>query len=285
MSLPIKNADSTGEATLDEVIEGVRAAPFGKEDFRRFLEGELSVENLDFYENVEEFRRKASDDNSSTDDALETEKQITDRFIVPGSPEEINIASDVRNNVVETVVKQNQFNPNVFDEAQAEVKNLMAMDAFSRFVKNAVTKNITKEHGDWRKTIGIRLFIIGFLVFGLFLGLQLGRVDPFDTRYWRILALPFLIGGFSYYISGKKCLCSGLAAAGRRMKEGEKQSWKEIFWGKIRGNNDVQDSYADRMLRWEGRKLTIKSIIYGTLLTIVLTLLPPGDDLYPSIDY
>lgn len=156
--------------------------------------------------------------------------------------------------------------------------------AFMRFVKNGLSKNITQEQGDWRKLIGKVLLVIGFIIAIITITLQATLPDTVaDYRYWRLLVGPCWIGAYSYYKSGDKCLCSGLAARGVYMRPGEKKTWKDIFYQKNKDENKIIDEYAANKLKWEGRKLTIESFIYGSIATVILLVLPPGDDIYGDV--
>ena len=161
---------------------------------------------------------------------------------------------------------------------------MLVSGAFLRFIKESLTKNITQEQGDWRKQIGMALVATGVLLELLVFLLQVflpGTV--MDSRFWRIVGLPFFIGAYSYYVSGKKCLCSGLAARGVYMRPGENRTWRDIYFQKNKDENKVIDDYAARKLAWEGRKLSLQSIFVGTVVTVILIILPPGDDIYGNV--
>ena len=64
------------------------------------------------------------------------------------------------------------------------------------------------------------------------------------------------------------------------MRPGENRTWRDIFYQKNKDENKVIDDYAARKLAWEGRKLTLQSVFAGVVLTAVLLVLPPGDDIY-----
>lgn len=266
---------------IDEVLNNQRQEPLSLEDFRRFLEEEHAVENLEFYENVEQFKEVARDDDeSSVDSRVELERSIADNYVAPGAPKEVNIEGRTRDEILQRV-QNNEVDPDIFTPAQREVRNLMMFDSFSRFVKQSLSSNITKSHGNWRKELGVNLLLIGTIFsVATYLFTLFGLV----ARYLRIIPLPFFVGGYSYYVSGRRCLCTGLALRGVRMKEGETVSWFAIFSRKP-GTEDktVQDKAAERALRWQGQKLAIESFVFGIVVTAVLVALPPGTDIYPGL--
>uniref|UniRef100_F7ARA7 RGS domain-containing protein n=1 Tax=Ciona intestinalis TaxID=7719 RepID=F7ARA7_CIOIN len=92
--------------------------------FRQFLKKEYSEENLDFWLEIEEYRKVKSNK------LLKAATIIYENYIVVGSPREINIDAGTR-----TAIVTSMKDPDVttFDLAQARVFLLMERDSFRRF--------------------------------------------------------------------------------------------------------------------------------------------------------
>ncbi|XP_002122539.2 uncharacterized protein LOC100176924 [Ciona intestinalis] len=92
--------------------------------FRQFLKKEYSEENLDFWLEIEDYRKVKSNK------LLKAATIIYENYIVVGSPREINIDAGTR-----TAIVTNMKDPDAttFDLAQARVFLLMERDSFRRF--------------------------------------------------------------------------------------------------------------------------------------------------------
>nr|XP_002121879.1 regulator of G-protein signaling 16-like [Ciona intestinalis] len=105
--------------------------------FREFLKKEFSEENLDFWLEIESFRKqKSSKQRKLAENLYKT-------FIAVGALREINIDAVTRD-----ITKSNmeQLDSSAFDLAQAWVFLLMERDSFKRFiVKQFDKENVTKK--------------------------------------------------------------------------------------------------------------------------------------------
>jgi len=208
----IEDGDGVGggdQPGVDEVLYSLRQAPFTYDDLREFMESEYNQENLDFWGRVEEYRqtfedaqapkmvrvssRKPTDPNSES-------KGILQEFVEVGSPNEVNISGQMR----EEIVKKTQAGESrgIFDSAQMEIRRIISSDTFPRFLQRVVRTNITDSQANWRKHLGYFLIFLGIVVTGVVIGLEFADIVGFP--YLRFLNLPFFINGLGYYISGKQ---------------------------------------------------------------------------------
>ena len=96
-------------------------------EFKKYLEKELSSENLDFWQAVKEYEELKGDDARLTR-ALE----INAKYVEDGSPEQVNLPSDL----VKVVTKQladKQAPQDLFKRASDDIFKLMEKDTLSRF--------------------------------------------------------------------------------------------------------------------------------------------------------
>eukprot|EP00475_Leptophrys_vorax_P021461 TRINITY_DN29188_c0_g1_i3.p1 TRINITY_DN29188_c0_g1~~TRINITY_DN29188_c0_g1_i3.p1 ORF type:complete len:411 (-),score=66.29 TRINITY_DN29188_c0_g1_i3:1501-2733(-) len=107
--------------------------------FLKFLESELSVENLTFYEAVEELGKLVVEDGENIRKIVDKVEYIMKTFIRNSATSPVNLSYPTRNELLNEV-KGDLFvvcaRPNVhllFLRAQTEVLNLMASDPFFRF--------------------------------------------------------------------------------------------------------------------------------------------------------
>jgi len=116
-----------------------------QDTFRQHLEGEYSVEAIDFYQEVEDFRKfcQKFDENEIEFHYQEINKiafQIYDNYIVQGAPSEVNISGRERVKVeveIEACRKNNNLvKLNVFDSGQLAIYKLLNQDTFERFRHN-----------------------------------------------------------------------------------------------------------------------------------------------------
>jgi len=111
------------------------------EALRRFLEKELSVENLRFIRAVQKW--KELEINSQFKVAAE---EIIEEYIREGSPSQVNISNKLRNHVLENIQKADITN-DFFDESFKEVYLLLERDSFKRFIKSPFFKDLLHKMG------------------------------------------------------------------------------------------------------------------------------------------
>ena len=136
-NLPLEQIEQ--EINFDTVVSGKSPPPFTKQKFVDFLKSKLCAENIEFYDAVLAYRKKALDSDPQTRNlALQMEKDILERFIYLASKREVNLSAEVRSRVISTATDDLQAsNPTVevFDKAVAEVKYLLIAGPFERFLE------------------------------------------------------------------------------------------------------------------------------------------------------
>jgi hypothetical protein len=164
--LIVSNLFGRGDRFVDVMKDKVL-----KEDLRQHLNRELSSEILLFLEAVDEFKSMASLHISLSSSPDRTEKpfiglmngdvyrmrvkRIYDMFIKKGAPDEINIGSNLREDVLLKIIQNNQgdvIDFGVFDQAYEEVKNNLLKDGFARFLNKVV---VDRKNRVSKKTIVI----------------------------------------------------------------------------------------------------------------------------------
>mmetsp|Transcript_1469 Transcript_1469/g.1753 ORF Transcript_1469/g.1753 Transcript_1469/m.1753 type:complete len:304 (+) Transcript_1469:200-1111(+) len=290
---PVSSPGSS-DISLEDVLSGARVAPYTKANFMAFLESELAEENLEFVDSVKEYKGAIADGASvgSADEVVEKAQEVVDVYIHTEAPKQVNISSDMRSEVIDRLAEK-QVDGTIFDEAEKEVKTMMGQGPFIRFLKSAVTENISQDHANWRKRIGEINLVIAVTIMVTFMCLQgFTDVNALDSRFYRLLGFPFLFTGISYYQSGKRCVCSALAVQGVYMSKKSHKTWWEMY-GLGKKNVDeenvaqdelenvIQDPYAREQLRKLGVRYFYESIILSVISMVIIVLLPPGDDIYP----
>lgn len=163
-------ATAGGKISLSSVLNNEAPAPYSLQDFTDFLKKEHSEENLEFWQSLVNYRKKAlpyfarrtrqnsrsniADGASSmasissiqssqgpedlAPDVMETLKAeleiIVTLFLTPGSSKEVNLGDAVRKKVVRNIVERKICHPDVFKQAAEKIFELMRLDSFNRFV-------------------------------------------------------------------------------------------------------------------------------------------------------
>jgi len=112
---------------------------------RLFLVKELSEEHIDFWKDVESYRKLPSSQIS------EKGTEIFKKYIDDTAPHQVNIPFNCKKNIV-TIANKNEFTSTTYDESQSSVIDMLVMDSFHRFLKNDYYKaylNPKLEFMDW----------------------------------------------------------------------------------------------------------------------------------------
>ncbi|XP_002127275.2 uncharacterized protein LOC100184282 [Ciona intestinalis] len=115
----------TRKKSLDLTLKEVLSKKETTNAFRKFLSREMSEENLDFWLEVESYKKA----KESKRQKLAT--RIYEKYISPSSTHEINLESYVRDH---TERKLKDISPDTFDLAQKHIFALMETDSFRRFL-------------------------------------------------------------------------------------------------------------------------------------------------------
>lgn len=100
-----------------------------KVGFRKFLESEFSVENLDFWLAVEDYK-KVKDDRLRVSKA----REIYDEHVSPVAPAQVNIDFRTQQEIKDRM--SHNLSSDIFDSAQKSVFTIMENDSYARFVRS-----------------------------------------------------------------------------------------------------------------------------------------------------
>jgi len=113
--------------------------PSGVRLLTYFLEQEYSVENIDFWKAVEEWRSFAVKDvaekKSVSDRCTKLARQIFDDYIAESGKKQVNVPSEIQKLLSDALERGDQLTPKFFDEAQKEVFKMMNADSWARLRK------------------------------------------------------------------------------------------------------------------------------------------------------
>ncbi|CEO96156.1 unnamed protein product (mitochondrion) [Plasmodiophora brassicae] len=144
--IPVRDSYSQQPDPVDQTMgnlglfESFLCSSEGFETFKKHLELELALENLLFWEDVQEYRRTFTNSPRSAEMAL----RIYRRYLARNAPFEVNLDGDQlhRFQVIFTpdcnggdLAQRGQLTKDLFDEARAVVLRLMYTNSFVRFRK------------------------------------------------------------------------------------------------------------------------------------------------------
>jgi hypothetical protein len=139
----------------------------GFESFRKFLTAEFSVENLLFYADIEDFRKKIHD-GAEIDFQKQETKRLFAKYIIVDSPFQVNLPNQIVQAIeakITSIDKDGIFDPTpaantdpknrdstgkpidhptIFDEAQRSIYNLMDSDSFPRYKASETYREFVK---------------------------------------------------------------------------------------------------------------------------------------------
>ncbi|KAJ0409431.1 hypothetical protein P43SY_002321 [Pythium insidiosum] len=107
--------------------------------FQTFLEAEHSDENFTFCLDVQTFRSAARGER------FELATYIMQRYIVPGSPKEVNLPATIRDSLIlslKTFIPTDEVPTTFYDSANDEIMRLMTKDSFPRFKKSPLFQGV-----------------------------------------------------------------------------------------------------------------------------------------------
>jgi hypothetical protein len=142
--------------------------------------------------------------------------EIVNTFVKEDAPKQVNISADQRTRLltnISSTLESQGYEPELFHEAQTEVKKLMFMDSWPRFKQKVLTQNISKEDSSYRLKEGAAFIFVTLLALGLMLGFQAPR------WYIFILALP-LYCAYEDFVTYKLSFCMRNAMKGLRDRFG-----------------------------------------------------------------
>ncbi|CAH1731384.1 unnamed protein product [Aphis gossypii] len=106
----------------------------GLQEFTKYLQKEYSLENIQFWLAVKDFKEKKELE------ILQVSKQIYDEFLSPGAPCEINIDGKTKQKILENMKSPSRF---MFDDAAEHVYTLLLKkDSYPRFIRSEHYKDL-----------------------------------------------------------------------------------------------------------------------------------------------
>ncbi|KAJ6245794.1 regulator of g protein signaling [Anaeramoeba flamelloides] len=133
----IKVPSSSILSSLDNVLKDEHA----HDAFKDFLVQEFSVENILFWDEVEDFKKLAE-----RDEIKERARYIYDKYIDPSSVFEVNLDSNDKEQIKKSLKKTTI---DMYNEPQNSIFDLMESDSWPRFLKSNLCKDlIHKFHAD-----------------------------------------------------------------------------------------------------------------------------------------
>ncbi|KAK9366917.1 RGS domain-containing protein [Lipomyces kononenkoae] len=145
--------------TLDEVLSNEAVSPFSLTEFIAYLALNHCLETIEFTMDVKRYAEayesavatlspdvtKFGPENRSYDHVMLLWHRITDSYIRPDSPRELNLPASVRNDLLLLARVNVPPGPEKFAEAIAAVKELMTESVFIRFLNDAQMSVISEE--------------------------------------------------------------------------------------------------------------------------------------------
>jgi len=197
---------SDSAPAIDDLLFDLRQPPFTFDDFRSFMVREMAEENIDYWQATEAFRQTFGKVRApkivrlaKNMNAEGTVRGIIDEYVSPNAPREINLPYEMRNQIVQN---QTGVNVTVFDESQEEVKKLMEVNSYSRFLAVSSKQNITESQSVFRKKVGYVFFFLSVAYAAGIIALE--EAGILKTYFLRVLDFIFLFIATSYFLSGKK---------------------------------------------------------------------------------
>eukprot|EP00948_MAST-09A_sp_MAST-9A-sp1_P001290 g1290.t1 len=130
------------EADLIHIIRH----PVGLDFFKKNLEQEYSDENVNFWEQVQIYR-KLYETEKKVEEALTLAKEIRATYVEEGSPKPINIPHKMRDALLKKLDDETAYDALIFDDAQDEIYQLMNHDNFARFRKSPLFADLLEAVG------------------------------------------------------------------------------------------------------------------------------------------
>lgn len=220
---------SDGIPTFEQVLSGkTKKQPWVADTFLEFLQTELNEENFFFFEEVEAYKaikgyQKAISppDNllllpkTIREDENKYVNALIETFVKENAPRQVNISEEQRKAILKKVEStiEKAYEPELFEDAQVEVKRLMQHDSWPRFMRKIFSENTSQEDRAYRLKAGIVWTILSAVAIILFLAFLVPR------WYFFLLFFPIFRAG-AYLTSYKTHMCFENAMRSQKGKEG-----------------------------------------------------------------
>ncbi|CAM9980384.1 unnamed protein product [Lampetra planeri] len=115
--------------SFDEVLHD----PAGQDRFLRFLQSEFSSENLEFWQAVQELKRRP------LREVPEHVQRIWEEFLAPGALNSINLDSHSFERTAQNIREPCRY---TFEDAQEHIYKLMKSDSYARFLRSPIYQEV-----------------------------------------------------------------------------------------------------------------------------------------------
>lgn len=135
---------STGtRPTLDDVLSGVSPPPYTLSAFMAFLSQNHCLETLEFTMEAKRYQDNYYADPSRTQHLCKLFQRILTAYIFPASPREINVSSEVRDDLLSHSNSPTPPRPETLDSAVRRMRDLMEESIFLPFLHSQSPPAIT----------------------------------------------------------------------------------------------------------------------------------------------
>ncbi|OAX79411.1 hypothetical protein ACJ72_06271 [Emergomyces africanus] len=141
LSLAIPN--SSPRPTLDDVLSGTSLPPYTLSAFMAFLSQNHCLETLEFTMEAKRYRDSYFADPTRKQYLCRLFQRILTAYIVPASPREINVSSEVRDDLLSHSQSPTPPRPETLDSAVKRMRDLMEESIFIPFLRSQSPPPIT----------------------------------------------------------------------------------------------------------------------------------------------
>ncbi|KAL2359635.1 hypothetical protein RJZ56_007506 [Blastomyces dermatitidis] len=127
---------SGARPTLDDVLAGTSPPPYTLSAFMAFLSQNHCLETLEFTMEAKRYRDTYYADPTRTQHLRMLFQRILTAYIVPASPREINVSSEVRDDLLNHSNSPTPPRPETLDSAVKRMRDLMEESIFIPFLKS-----------------------------------------------------------------------------------------------------------------------------------------------------
>ena len=140
-----KKDPSRGSFAKGPDIEQILKDPVNLNYFKKFCMAEMSMENLLFWLEVQDFKQIEAPEYAGF-----VARKIFNKYIKVGASQQLAVESGLRS-TIQSTFKPDVINPHVYDEIQAACVLSMKLDIFPRFVDSELYKELAALKFEERK--------------------------------------------------------------------------------------------------------------------------------------
>ncbi|KAJ1947141.1 Bud site selection protein, Revert to axial protein 1 [Kickxella alabastrina] len=198
---------------------------------------------------------KQTEDVPSVDDMRRAAERLYFHYLLPGSPSELYISTQMRDEVAGRIERDMRFDPALFAPVKRHVYDAMRNESYLRFLRERTMHNITRGTAAPRIVLGLALI---FVALAAQLSLVFLDVKP---KAWRWLPMAALWPGFTLAFAGVTRLDPLMAFLG---------FFEPIAW---RYEHVRDPSIRDSHLKRASLQLIFTAII-SVIITVVMFVVP-----------